>query len=346
MTPRPQRATLLRGFAFLLCASLAEAVRPYKDIPGFQDDQAQPAGASHSGLFGRPHPSVLRGGGARSAGCDLCEQNWLFILGAGGRTGTTTALSMFDSVPGIELTGEHWGFLNEEALVLEKLMKAASKPCVSGTPAPDVDGFMCDIQERTRRTILGARHDELLASSRVIGFKEIRYTSPTALRFLARVFPCARLVFTYRRKPHVEVRASEFQQEHMRQQWEESHALFDFVHSAFNDTIGMLAVEALTLRHYNRLLTQKLGVRGCEFAKIIHDNAGGGYSRDRDRPDDGVLVGECDLSGVDFRHGPSELAAREARWDELTLKLASKQRRHHLAAGTSRTQRDETDSAS
>jgi hypothetical protein len=40
--------------------------------------------------------------------------------------------------------------------------------------APDVTGLKCDIQERTRRVLFGARHDELLPAARIIGFKEIR----------------------------------------------------------------------------------------------------------------------------------------------------------------------------
>jgi hypothetical protein len=46
--------------------------------------------------------------------CDLCADNWLFILAAGGRTGSTTAMSMFDALPGFEIAGEHFGILVSE----------------------------------------------------------------------------------------------------------------------------------------------------------------------------------------------------------------------------------------
>lgn len=42
--------------------------------------------------------------------CDLCARNWLFVLSA-YRTGSTTALSMFSSIPGFEIGGEHDGVL-------------------------------------------------------------------------------------------------------------------------------------------------------------------------------------------------------------------------------------------
>jgi hypothetical protein len=51
--------------------------------------------------------------------CDLCATNWLFVIAAGGRTGSTTALSMFNNVPGFEIMGEHGGLLKSQLLMMQ-----------------------------------------------------------------------------------------------------------------------------------------------------------------------------------------------------------------------------------
>jgi hypothetical protein len=44
--------------------------------------------------------------------------------------------------------------------------------------------------------VLGTRYG--IDNPKVLGFKEIRYSDIETMRFLAEVFPCARIVFTYR----------------------------------------------------------------------------------------------------------------------------------------------------
>ena len=43
--------------------------------------------------------------------CDLCANRWLFIVSSGGRTGSTTALSMLKAHPAFRLAGENYGLL-------------------------------------------------------------------------------------------------------------------------------------------------------------------------------------------------------------------------------------------
>ena len=107
--------------------------------------------------------------------CDLCADNWFFVLGAGGRTGTTTALAMFDSIPGVELSGEHFGVLHEEQRMYDKVM-AVSQTRGAAWKHHNLDEryMKCSIQERMKRVVLGNRYDELIGSAKVIGFKEIR----------------------------------------------------------------------------------------------------------------------------------------------------------------------------
>jgi len=252
-------------------------------------------------------------------GCDLCEDNWLFILSGGGRTGSTTALSMFNSVPGFELSGEHYGLLKE----MEKLfqdVKLTTGQMSRGVVAfagnrVDEDYIACSVQHLTKRIILGAQYDTLIHSAKVIGFKEIRYGSLDMLRFLHRIFPCARYIFSYRDETDAPVRTAAFDQKKLLDRWEQASGLFHRVHAKLNSTTSLLALEQLSVEHYNRVLRDKLGVQGCEFSAVVHDNADGGF-----RPDQSVsspLSGECDLSAVSFRLSPGEVTAAAAALQDL-----------------------------
>ena len=41
------------------------------------------------------------------ASCNLCEQKWVFVLSAGGRTGSTSILEGLNALPGVSLSGEN-----------------------------------------------------------------------------------------------------------------------------------------------------------------------------------------------------------------------------------------------
>eukprot|EP00951_Prasinocladus_malaysianus_P019674 scaffold159529_cov53-Prasinocladus_malaysianus.AAC.1 len=85
----------------------------------------------------------------------------------------------------------------------------------------------------------------------------------------------------------------------------------------------MFAVEALTTKHYNRVLHEKLGVKGCNYTHIFHHNANGGYMADDSQGS--LITGECDLSGVDFRHSHEELERREKVWRQLLAEHEAEQ---------------------
>ena len=46
-------------------------------------------------------------------GCDLCSQKYLFVLSAGGRTGSTSLLEGLNAMPGVSLSGENFGVLED-----------------------------------------------------------------------------------------------------------------------------------------------------------------------------------------------------------------------------------------
>ena len=93
---------------------------------------------------------------AASQRCDLCEHNWLFILSAGGRTGSTTALSMLNAIPGVELEGEHAGALLHMADFAEAMEKTnRSRGYSWHSREPDYHGIKCEMQEMVRHMLLG-----------------------------------------------------------------------------------------------------------------------------------------------------------------------------------------------
>ena len=259
--------------------------------------------------------------------CDLCRDNWLFILGAGGRTGSTTALEMFSRVPGFVLTGEHGGLLKEAVALMDHLKATIPRKSYAWTNhGVDYHRIACSMQHLVKNMVLGNDFEALSRNSTVFGFKEIHYTSPEMLRFLFNIFPCARFVFTYRENTEAPVKAHEFNKQKLHQKWETRQNAVLSVHEAFGNTTGLLGVETLSVDDYDGILNGMLGVKGCRFGHILHENADGGYSYKHDASSDiGLIEGECDLSAVDFRLSPQQIEANKGRmwglYNEL-LKIA------------------------
>eukprot|EP00873_Tetraselmis_striata_P029552 jgi/Tetstr1/449816/TSEL_036880.t1 len=276
-----------------------------------------------------PHKHHHSHGRAPSAECDLCaDSNWLFVLAAGGRTGSTTAMSMFDSVPGFEIGGEHDGVLDHEMHFLDQVVKYSSKSELAWKHRPeDLYALRCETQEKMRRLVFGADYRELSARARVVGFKEIRYTTMHQMAFIASVFPCARFVFTYRNQTDVTVNSKEFGRDTLPLKWSSVGNLYSHLTETFPHQMAMLPVEDLTPARYNTILHGLLGVRGCSFTDIVHENAGGGYSYTGDEPaEDTLFDAECDLSGVNFALRPEILEHNAERWAALVKEHQDDQR--------------------
>ena len=245
--------------------------------------------------------------------CDLCRDNWLFILGAGGRTGSTTALTMFSKIPGFVLTGEHWGLLKEALAIVNHLKATAlTKGAAWISHAIDYHRVACSMQHLVKNVVLGNDFEALSRNSTVFGFKEIRYTSPEMLKFLFNIFPCARFVFTYREDTEVHVKAHEFNEKKLQQVWDQRRRAVLPTHNAFSNTTGLLGVESLSVDDYNLILNGVLGVKGCRFGHILHENADGGYKHDASS-DINLIEGVCDLSAVDFRLSLQQIEANKGR---------------------------------
>eukprot|EP00873_Tetraselmis_striata_P046047 jgi/Tetstr1/466311/TSEL_010843.t1 len=298
---------------------------------------------AHHPLPHKRHPARVDAGSptlspvedhAARADCDLCgDSNWLFVLAAGGRTGSTTAMSMFDSVPGFEIGGEHAGVLNHEMQFIDQVTEyiGAQGATLAWKHRPqDLHALRCTTQEKMRRLVFGADYPQLSAKARVVGFKEIRYTTLRKMAFIASVFPCARFVFTYRNQTDTQVHSQGFSKSQLPRQWSSVGHLYAHLAETFPHQMAMLPVEDLTPGRYNDILHGLLGVRGCAFTAIAHVNAAGGYSKLGQQPGgDALLEGECDLAGVDFALRPEVQEHNARRWAAL---LREHQEDHRAAA--------------
>eukprot|EP00873_Tetraselmis_striata_P041200 jgi/Tetstr1/461464/TSEL_006572.t1 len=251
--------------------------------------------------------------------CDLCQDNWLFILAAGGRTGSTTAMNMFDALPGFEIAGEHNGILLNEMHQYHELERMDADLGSAWKHRPmDRHALRCALQQKMRAVVLGSgaglRRGE--GGPVVLGFKEIRYTNMPSLHFIAAAFPCARFVFPHRARPLAEQHWAEGFGPDYAEEWVRAGRIVSRVHETFSNTTALLAVEGLTHEEYNAILADTLGVAGCRFNAVLHDNADHGYTMAREGHHK-VLTGRCDLSRVDFHLRPEVLTANQRSWDAL-----------------------------
>jgi hypothetical protein len=230
-------------------------------------------------------------------------------------------MSMFNSVPGFEIGGEHMAVLDAEQDYLQHVVQTERAKGLAFQHRPhDLHGLRCSMQDRMKRLVFGTDFEQLAREVRVLGFKEIRYLTLDKMAFIASVFPCARFVFTYRNETETAVRADGFQHVDLPRLWNQAGMLYKHLANEFPQQMDMLAVENLTTERYNTILHELLGVEGCFFTKIFHENAGGGYTRNDSHPVKraGVLIdGECDFSGVDFRLPPEAQARNAERWEAL-----------------------------
>ncbi|KAA8499863.1 hypothetical protein FVE85_7448 [Porphyridium purpureum] len=252
----------------------------------------------------------------KSMSCDLCADNWLFVLGAEGRTGTTTTMFTLRAVPGIELAGEHNGVLNEARVIYERLVALPRHVSAFSSPELDHDAFACTIQELVKNMIFGKERSEREPLTRILGFKEIRYAtrSPDMLLFLLDMFPCARFIFSVRNNADVINLAEKEFGKHARKRWVYGRELVNLTHAAFPERTMIFPVEELTLDLYNRALNSLLKVTGCHFRAIDARNLRGQYSHEAPKQNQRksrLLEGECDLSLVDFRESATRLARQK-----------------------------------
>ncbi|KAA8496099.1 hypothetical protein FVE85_2254 [Porphyridium purpureum] len=188
----------------------------------------------------------------RGLECDLCADNWLFILAAGGRTASTTALSMFSLLPQIELAGEHAGGLEEQFAVLRRLELINHGSVAWKGPQLHSRAFFCVTQELVKTMVYGAGQASREPKTKIVGFKEIRYVSWHMQWFLASAFPCARIIFPVRQNASAEILVkSGFNYDLLHREWAEERKVAESIHKASPHTSFVLPIERVSEEMYN-----------------------------------------------------------------------------------------------
>ena len=239
--------------------------------------------------------------------CDLCGSRSLFIVAAGGRTGSTSLLSMLQAHPSLWLAGENGDQLG---MTLKQWLTAAVQDDASvgawKRDPVDARNLLCNVQQWFRSIAPGG------PAEAIRGFKEIRWGGvPIPLepfmkwrlrnasqstfvagardkvRFLADLlFPCSKVVFVVRRDAAA-WRAS------MQRNWHSDGAQ---IQSLFDQAIEAreafrklhdewhaggkawhsfwLPLEDFESGGLNRMLDW-LGETGCRFAGSVHYNRQG-----------------------------------------------------------------------
>mmetsp|Transcript_110620 Transcript_110620/g.323681 ORF Transcript_110620/g.323681 Transcript_110620/m.323681 type:complete len:291 (+) Transcript_110620:52-924(+) len=225
---------------------------------------------------------------ARSAGkCDLCNgRNWVFIVGT-GRSGSTTMVNMLNAIPGFHIAGENYHVVHELMAVYGKAKRnrwPASGGPAQHRPVSELN-VLCALQLITEE-LIGATS---LATSRAVGFKEIRW-SKDELDFMLQAFPCAHFIVTTR----IDVEAQSHsgfwpdkpdaltiikEQKALLEQWQSNHI----------DRTTWLPLEKFSVAEFNHML-QWLNVTGCKFASVCHSNHHGSYTPD---PQHAIIKGSC-----------------------------------------------------
>ena len=168
-----------------------------------------------------------------SEGCDLCSQKWLFVLSAGGRTGSKSLLEGLNALPGVSLSGENFAVLDDLRAAYDKAADAARRNMNGQSPAayfvPKPEGLLkhtlC-VQQSMFARLAGRKSEQ---AGQIHGFTELLQlpsfetggkfasggshlsTRPEVrqewIEFLETLFPCSRIVLNLRRDRAAQARA-------------------------------------------------------------------------------------------------------------------------------------------
>mmetsp|Transcript_34550 Transcript_34550/g.64516 ORF Transcript_34550/g.64516 Transcript_34550/m.64516 type:complete len:573 (-) Transcript_34550:28-1746(-) len=226
--------------------------------------------------------------------CNLCNddsQQWVFILSPGGRTGSSTIVTMLNSIPGFYIAGENDGIIDD---MLSFYNKTFIEEDVEGTTGSDANqdpiseyNVLCSLQSIVRASLGGSPDKQA-----VLGFKEIRIHKKEQLDFLKRVFPCARFIVNVRQNMtalfesqivayeeyvlNPEDTAQQAQSNDMKRSELEGWA------KAQGDNVFQMPLEDFSLNRFNVLL-RWLGVSNCAFQQVAHANDNQWYSKTLDK---------------------------------------------------------------
>ena len=261
-----------------------------------------------------------RASGKPTAVCDLCAEQWVFVL-ATGRSGSTSIVEALNSLPGVSLANELQASLDASATLLERyfetLQRISVTPNATGTAMESSvvpHELLCSLQgwyrsligvatgqksvmgPSARQATLGLKelvtlrshstffdHENRLPPARHLPVDADAPEEPLWLQLLDEVFPCARIVLNVRRNTTAQARSA-----FHRQQGTAPHEL-----DVLNAQVGRWHAARggrrsfrLDLEEFSPLrfheLAKWLG-HECSFAEMPHSNANSEYSSGLER---------------------------------------------------------------
>ena len=261
--------------------------------------------------------------------CNLCARNFTLLL-ATGRSGSTSVLEALNSLPGVNLRGENhaslWAAFELFRRATAEGPNAAGGPAYEHGPLSE-EQLLCTLQD----FFVAFDPPSALAphASTVLGFKELIMPASMAnmsgmmrsssqsemlvehlvdspddwLRFAQRLFPCARVVFNYRRDTIRQANSTFFGNHHVTHDvLDRLNARFHEWHERFERADGSFRSYLMPLEDFTpegaTELAHFLGFPSCTFRALPHANEPDSYI-----PDDSASAPSfhADYEHVDVR---------------------------------------------
>lgn len=215
-------------------------------------------------------------------GCDLCSDQWILVI-ANGRSGSTTIVDMLNELPDVYVAGERTTRGSNEDIVsaLHSYYTYATTSNERQGPHQTLNkveehAALCASQAAFREAI-GAYPN----STRAIGFKTLRASSANQLKWLLRVFPCARFVLNFRRDVASEFSSKKFFKKEGTTMKQLSIQARTLEHLSFISQRALaFPLEDFSVHRFNEL-RRFLGDKSqCEYFRVKHSNDGS-FSSDK-----------------------------------------------------------------
>lgn len=222
---------------------------------------------------------------AGAVACDLCKDNrWLFAIST-GRSGSTTLMKMVNALPQVYMAGEN-GNMMVSARTLARPYAShegdvGERQHGAHWHAARVDdkSLLCDLQQYTR-DLLVVSAANASGQVRYIGFKEIDYDA-RLFEFMTELFPCAKFIINYRLDVVGQRHAGFYRHKYTTNELAAKNAAY--LGFAASHNTFLLPLENFTAPVFDELRAW-LGIEGCHFTAVYHENANGGYSAAADAP--------------------------------------------------------------
>lgn len=193
--------------------------------------------------------------------CDLCSQDWLFII-ATGRSGSTTVLEMMNSLPNVYLSGEHRAIrqlANLPGLTLKinaKYSLTKRKKCLA---------------QQYIREVIGS--SEMSSDWILTGFKDIHFDNQRYLDLITELFPCGKFIVNYRN----DIVAQQGKYFHRYQTLKEIRKENELLRQwaiRMQDQARLIVLEEFSVERFNDII-RWLGFTDCEYLGLSSANSGG-----------------------------------------------------------------------